>query len=93
MNAATKTTAKRKTTAAKRARPKRAAAAPMPKEVRAAAAAALAVFEERLLDHETTGFTGASTRELKGARSGMVKALRFEVNGTKHRAAITIAYR
>jgi hypothetical protein len=51
------------------------------------------LFEERLLDHETAGFIGASTRDLKGARSGMTKVLRFEVNGAKHRATCTIAYR
>jgi hypothetical protein len=67
--------------------------APCDVDVAASREAALAVFEERLLDHETAGFIGASTRDLKGARSGMTKVLRFEVNGAKHRATCTIAYR
>jgi len=89
---AAKKPAARKATGTRTRKP-RAAAGPMPAPVRTAAAAALAVFEERLLDHANIGFTGASTRELRGARSGMVKAMRFEVDGAKHRAAITIAYR
>src|SRR5687767_4107810 len=82
-----------KATTAKRSRAKRGPAAPMPDNVRAAAAAALAVFEERLLDHADTGFSGGAFRELKGARSGMVKTVRFETNGEKHRASVMVAYR
>jgi hypothetical protein len=89
------TAAKGTTTAptTKKPREKRQPADPMPKEVRAAAAAALAVFEEKLLEFPSIGFAGAGTRELKGARSGMVKSVRFDVDGKKHRAAITVAYR
>jgi hypothetical protein len=66
----------------------------MPKEVREAAAAALATFEERLLEHESLGLSGSAMRELKGARSGMAKTVRFEgPNGTKHRVTLTVAYR
>lgn len=58
----------------------------MPDHVRAAAAAALAVFQERLLDHANTGFSGGAFRELKGTRSGLVKTVRFETGDEKHRA-------
>ena len=89
-----KATAKRSAAKKLTTRTKRAPAKPMPKEVREAASSALMAFEERLLEHEDIGFTGSSTRELKGARSGMVKAVRFEdSSGAKHRSSITVAYR
>jgi hypothetical protein len=65
----------------------------MPKEVCEAAAAVLALFEDRLLEHENIGLTGVSTRELKGNRSGLMNAVRFESNGTKHRAVVQVTYR
>lgn len=83
----------RKTTRAKRVA-KRPPAGPMPKEVREAAAAALTMFEEKLLEHENIGLVGAATRELKGARSGLMKAVRFEgSDGSKHRAVVQVVYR
>lgn len=85
-----------KKAAAKKAAPRkttRKPAAKMTTEVRAAAAAALAVFEEKLLEFDNIGLTGTAGRELKGNRSGMTKVVRFDVNDTKHRATLTVAYR
>lgn len=86
------TAAKKPTTTAKKPRPKRPPAGPMPKEVRAAAGAALAVFEEKLLEFENIGFNGAATKELKGG-SGLVKSVRFAVSNTQHRAVLRVSYR
>ena len=82
--------AKKTTTAAKKVRKQ---ATPMPASVRKAAAAAVAAFEATILEQEDIGFIGSNTRELKGARSGLTAAARFEVSNIKHRAVITVAYR
>jgi hypothetical protein len=84
--AATKTTARK--TRVKRVAP------PITEEVRKAGAAALARFEEVLLDEEGIGFEGAATRELKGTRSGFMKTVRMEDEaGKRTQAVITVVFK
>jgi hypothetical protein len=65
-------------------------AVPMSAEVKAAAAAALGLFEERLM--ESSDMTGASTRNLK-AGNGVMKTVKLSANGNLRRAVISVRYR
>ncbi len=80
-------TAKR--TVARRNRAKR-PVVPMSKEVQSAAGAALAIFEERLM--ESSDMTGASTRNLR-AGNGVMKTVKLGADGSVHRAVISVRYR
>jgi len=74
-------------------------------ELRGAAGHALAEFEEKLMEYETVGFTGASTRELnrtingKKVHVGWRKAVKFEVgdgeseSSERRQAIITVQFR
>lgn len=70
-------------------------------ELRGAAAHALAEFEEQLMEYESVGMTGATTRELfrkvKGEKVhvGFRKTVKFEVGekGEKRQAVITVQFK
>jgi hypothetical protein len=75
----------------------------MTQELRGAAARALAEFEEQLMEYESVGFTGSTTRDFnrringKSVHVGFRKTVKFEV-GTeekpdKRQAIITVQYR
>src|SRR3990170_3957629 len=80
--------------AKKKARRPRQPAGPMPEPIRRAAAAAIAMFEERMMDQEGTGFISASSKELVGNRSGMVKRIKVEdEDGNRHTAVVQVTFK
>jgi len=92
----TKKVASKKATkvAQKKVRRPRQPAGPMPEPIRRAAAAAIAMFEERMMDQEGTGFISASSKELVGNRSGMVKRIKVEdEDGNRHTAVVQVTFK
>ena len=98
MTSTAKKTASRKSAATKksaakrtgRTRKPRVPAGPMPQSVKSAAASALATIEERMYESEDLGVSATSSRELKGARSGLMKTIKLDDG---HKVTVTVAYR
>jgi len=86
---ARKTTAKKTTARTPRVKRERKPAPKLTPEIREAAAAALATLEEKLLGDGSVGVVGGSMRELKGARSGFMKAIKLD-DGTK--VTVSVSY-
>lgn len=93
-----KTTAKKTTTrkpaakktATTKTRKVRKAAAPMGQDIRVIAAAVIGQFNEATLASESLGVVNSNSRELKGARSGIMAAVKLDDG---RRITLTIAVR
>jgi hypothetical protein len=89
------TTRTRKPATEKRPRQRR-EVAPMTPPVRRAGAAAIAAFENMMMDQEGTGFISAATPVVKGpmANSKMIKRIKVELeDGSRHVAVVQVTFR